>query len=225
MSRAVTADPRAPQPLAILGGTFDPVHHGHLRAAWEAAEALHAEVRLLPARAPPHRPQPVAGAAQRVAMLRAALAGQSRLGLDLRELERDGPSYSIDTLESLRGEIGAQRPLILLLGQDAFAGLSTWRRWTELFDFAHLVVLTRPASLPAWPGPLQQQWQQRLVAAPDALCLAPAGRALALRISALEISASQVRALLAAGREPRYLLPEALLSDPALLAPYRAPRA
>ncbi|MHB1283418.1 MAG: nicotinate-nucleotide adenylyltransferase [Metallibacterium scheffleri] len=213
----------APRPLAIFGGTFDPVHLGHLRAAWEAAEQLDAEVHLLPARVPPHRPQPLASAAARVALLRAALAGQDHLGLDLRELARPGPSYSVDTLAELRAEHGAQRPLILLLGQDAFAGLPTWERWTQLFDLAHIVVLTRPASLPPWPDSLQGQWRQRTVAAPAALRTAAAGAMLNLRVSALEISASQVRTLLAAGREPRYLLPDALLADAALLAPYRMP--
>ena len=210
------------RPLALLGGTFDPVHLGHLRVAWEAAEALDAEVRLLPARAPPHRPQPIASAEARVALLRAALAGQNRLGLDLRELARPGPSYSVDTLTELRAEQGTQRPLLLLLGQDAFAGLPTWRRWMQLFQLAHIVVLTRPASLPIWPDSLQQQWRKRAVTAPAALRATPAGAVFNLRVSALEISASQVRALLAAGREPRYLLPDALLADAALLAPYRA---
>ncbi len=212
----------SPRPLALLGGTFDPVHLGHLRVAWEAAEALDAEVRLLPARAPPHRPQPIASAEARVALLRAALAGQDRLGLDLRELARPGPSYSVDTLTELRAEQGTQRPLLLLLGQDAFAGLPTWRRWMQLFQLAHIVVLTRPASLPIWPDSLQQQWRKRAVTAPAALRATPAGAVFNLRVSALEISASQVRALLAAGREPRYLLPDALLADAALLAPYRA---
>ncbi len=212
----------SPRPLALLGGTFDPVHLGHLRVAWEAAEALDAEVRLLPARAPPHRPQPIASAEARVALLRAALAGQNRLGLDLRELARPGPSYSVDTLTELRAEQGTQRPLLLLLGQDAFAGLPTWRRWMQLFQLAHIVVLTRPASLPIWPDSLQQQWRKRAVTAPAALRATPAGAVFNLRVSALEISASQVRALLAAGREPRYLLPDALLADAALLAPYRA---
>ena len=210
------------RPLALLGGTFDPVHLGHLRVAWEAAEALDVEVRLLPARAPPHRPQPIASAEARVALLRAALAGQDRLGLDLRELARPGPSYSVDTLTELRAEQGTQRPLLLLLGQDAFAGLPTWRRWMQLFQLAHIVVLTRPASLPIWPDSLQQQWRKRAVTAPAALRATPAGAVFNLRVSALEISASQVRALLAAGREPRYLLPDALLADAALLAPYRA---
>lgn len=120
------------RPLALFGGTFDPVHLGHLRAAWEAAEALEADVHLLPAHVPPHRAQPVASSAQRLALLRAALRGQDRLLVDERELRRRGPSYTVDTLRELRGEIGAQRPLLLLLGADAFAGLPSWHEWRAL---------------------------------------------------------------------------------------------
>ncbi len=132
------------QPLAILGGTFDPVHNAHLRVAWEAAERLDAEVRLIPANVPPHRDQPVASARERAAILRAALAGQDRLVLDERELRREGPSWTIDTLIELRDEIGAERPLVLLVGADAFLGLPSWHRWGEMFDYAHIGVLTRP---------------------------------------------------------------------------------
>ncbi|HEX6832976.1 MAG TPA: nicotinate-nucleotide adenylyltransferase, partial [Rudaea sp.] len=130
--------------IAILGGTFDPIHNAHLRVAWEAADALDAEVRLMPANVPPHRPAPAASPAQRVAMLRAALQGQDRLTIDTRELERDGPSYMVDTLRDLRAEFGPERPLVLLLGADAVVGLPGWHEWQRLFDFAHIVVLTRP---------------------------------------------------------------------------------
>ncbi len=207
--------------LAILGGTFDPVHIGHLRAAWEASEALDAEVRLVPAGVPPHRPQPVAKAAERVAMLRAALAGQACLSLDLRELERAGPSYTFDTLASLRAQIGAQRPLILLAGADACAGLPTWHRWRELFDLAHLCVLTRPGHALPLPGELAAETAPRRVTAAAALRESPAGRVYELAVTPLEISATGIRAILAEGGEPRWLVPDALLSDPALLKPYR----
>ncbi|HEU0276751.1 MAG TPA: nicotinate-nucleotide adenylyltransferase [Rhodanobacteraceae bacterium] len=208
-------------PLAIFGGTFDPVHTGHLRAAWEASEALGAEVRLVPARIPPHRPQPVASAAQRAALLRAALAGQRRLQLDLRELERDGPSYTFDTLASVRAEVGVARPLVLLIGADAFAGLSAWHRWRELFDLAHICVLTRPAQIPDMPDELEAEVALRRTADIGLLRTEPAGRVLDMVVSALGISATRIRALLAIGREPRWLVPDALLADPLLLAPYR----
>lgn len=213
------------RPLAIFGGTFDPVHNGHLRAAWEAAAALDADIRLVPAKVPPHRPQPVADATQRAAMLRAALAGQDRLQLDLRELDRAGPSYTFDTLASLRGEIGVQRPLVLVIGADAFAGLSSWHRWRELFGLAHMCVLTRPAQIPDMPQVLADEVAPRLVDGVDALRAEPAGRVLNMIVTALGISATRIRDLLAAGAEPRWLVPDALLADPALLAPYRAGRA
>lgn len=209
------------RPLAILGGTFDPVHLGHLRVAWEAAEALEAEVRLMPAHVPPHRPAPLASAAQRVAMLEAALAGQQRLTLDTRELRRDGASYTVDTLRELRDELPAAQALILLLGADAFAGLPTWHRWRELFEHAHIVVLTRPGHHAPLPAELTAEIAPRRVASRAELRLAAAGKVLDLPVTPLEISASAVRALLAAGREPRWLLPDALFADTQLLAPYR----
>ena len=207
--------------IAVLGGTFDPVHIGHLRVAWEAAEALDADVRLMPAQVPPHRPPPVASAQQRVRMLQLALAGQDRLTLDTRELARPGPSYTFDTLQSLRKEFGNARALILLLGADAFAGLSSWHRWRELFELAHVVVLTRPGHVAAWPAELAAAAVPRRVESAQQLSAAPAGRVLELAVTPLEISASHVRALLAAGREPRWLLPEAVLADAGALAEYR----
>lgn len=209
------------RPLAIFGGTFDPIHIGHLRAAWEAAEALGADVSLVPAKVPPHRPQPVASAEQRAAMLRVALAGQRRLRLDLRELHRDGPSYTFDTLASLRGEIGAARPLVLLIGADAFAGLSSWYRWRELFELAHMCVLTRPAQIPAMPEALAAEVAPRLVEHAERLRVEPAGRVLNMIVTSLGISATRIRNLLAVGAEPRWLVPDVLLDDPEWLAPYR----
>ena len=213
------------RPLALLGGTFDPVHNAHLRVAWEAAETLDADVRLLPASVPPHREQPVANARERAALVQAALAGQSRLSLDVRELRREGPSYTIDTLVELRAEIGEARPLVLLVGADAFAGLSSWHRWKELFDFAHIGVLTRPGhEATALPTELRTKIASRRASGPAQLHESPAGRVLPIAVTPLEISATQVRALLAAGREPRWLVPDALFADPALLAPYRMRR-
>jgi nicotinate-nucleotide adenylyltransferase len=209
------------QAIALLGGTFDPVHIGHLRVAWEAAEALNAQVRLMPAQQPPHRPAPVASAAQRVRMLQLALAGQQRLTLDTRELDRPGPSYTFDTLRSLREEFGDARPLILLLGADAFAGLPTWYRWRELFELAHVGVLTRPGHSAAWQPELADLVAARRVETAQPLSATAAGHVFELAVTALEISASQIRALLMRERDPRWLLPEALLADPQLLAAYR----
>src|SRR6185312_5548796 len=192
------------QPIAILGGTFDPVHIGHLRVAWEAAEALDAQVRLIPAQVPPHRAAPVATAEQRVRMLQLALAGQQRLMLDTRELDRAGPSYTFDTLQSLRAEFGDTRALILLLGADAFAGLPTWHRWRELFELAHIVVLTRPGHAAAWPAELAEVAVARRTQAAHQLGETAAGHVFELAVTQLEVSASQVRAMLADGHDPRW---------------------
>ena len=210
------------KPLAILGGTFDPVHNAHLRVAWEAAERLDAEVRLVPANVPPHRDQPVANAHERAAILRAALQGQDRLVLDERELRREGPSWTIDTLFELRDEIGAERPLVLLVGADAFLGLPSWHRWGELFDYAHVGVLTRPGhEIATLPTELRIKVASRRTADANALLASPCGRVLPKQVTPLALSATEVRALLAAGGEPRYLMPDAVLADPRLLAPYR----
>jgi nicotinate-nucleotide adenylyltransferase len=208
------------RPLAVFGGTFDPIHIGHLTVAWEAAELLDAEVRLMPANVPPHRSSPLASPAERVAMLQAALAGQSRLVLDARELERDGPSYTIDTLCELRAEQG-ERPLVLLLGADAFAGLPSWNRWRELFDFAHIGVLSRPGVEAARPAVLAEEVATRRVDDVVALRTEPCGKLVELAVTPLEVSATRIRELLAVGRDPRYLLPAGLFDDPALLEPYR----
>lgn len=209
------------RPLAIFGGTFDPVHLGHLSVAWEASELLDAEVHLMPASVPPHRPAPIANAAQRVAMLRAALQKQSRLSLDTRELARTGPSYTIDTLLELRAEQGS-RPLVLLIGADAFAGLPAWHRWRELFEVAHIGVLSRPGVEATPPEALEQEAATRRIADPAILHTLPAGKVIELAVTPLEISATRVRELLAEGRDPRYLLPCGLFDDKAVLAPYRS---
>jgi nicotinate-nucleotide adenylyltransferase len=213
------------RPLAILGGTFDPVHLGHLRVAWEAAEFLDAEVRLMPAHVPPHRAQPVADAQQRVALLRAALAGQSRLQLDERELHRQGPSYTVDTLIELREEIGMMQSVVLLVGADAWAGLPDWHRWRDLFELAHIGVLSRAGHEISESEALAAASRARRTIDPSALARSAAGQVIEIRVSALEISSTHIRNELADGRQPRFLVPDGLLVEPSLLAPYVAPGA
>lgn len=210
------------KPLAVFGGTFDPVHLGHLSVAWEAAELLDAEVHVMPASVPPHRPPPLAGADQRVSMLRVALQGQQRLRLDTRELRREGPSYSVDTLTELRAEQG-DRPVVLLVGADSFTGFSAWHRWRDMFALAHIGVLSRPGVTREWPPELRDEVAPRRVDDPLQLRDLPAGKVINLDVTALEISSTRIRQLLAAGRDPRFLLPAGLFDDPALLAPYRHP--
>src|SRR5210317_2209069 len=123
--------------IGVFGGTFDPIHFGHLRSALEICESLDLkEIRFIPCRIPPHRGEPVADPMQRMAMVRAALAGQPDMILDDREIKREGPSYMVDTLESLRSEFTTE-PLCLVLGMDAFLGLSSWHRWKDLLTLAH----------------------------------------------------------------------------------------
>lgn len=199
--------------IALLGGTFDPIHIGHLRAATEVAQALRAQVRLLPARIPPHRPQPVASAGQRLQMLQIALAGSEGLCADDRELRREGPSYSFDTLSEFRREFGPQRPLALIVGADAFAAFNHWHRWQEIFGLAHVVVLERPgaATAPDWPAELKAEVDARHCDEVSELSRSGSGCLCQLAIPALAISATSVRAALARGASARWLVPDAVL--------------
>jgi nicotinate-nucleotide adenylyltransferase len=204
--------------LGLLGGTFDPVHYGHLRAAEAVRLALRlAEVRLLPAGDPPHRAAPVAPAAHRLAMLELALAEFPGLALDAREIARPGKSYTVLTLEELRAE-APLRPLALIVGVDAFAGLPTWHRWAAIFDLAHIVVVTRPdAPLPGTPsGPLAALWNERLRRDPAALESRPAGAIYVLPIPPQRVSSTAVRRALATGPEGidavRGMVPPAVLA-------------
>jgi nicotinate-nucleotide adenylyltransferase len=208
------------KPIVLFGGTFDPVHIAHLRVALEAAEILDAHVRLMPANTPPHRPAPIANAEQRTSMLERAIAGQERLSVDARELKRSGPSYTVDTLVELRGELPREQSIAILLGDDAFAGLPTWHRWRELFELAHVVVMTRPGHGGERSRELAEQVERRL-ADVGAISRTPAGHVVTIAVTPLEISASHVRRILAEGRDPRWLLPDALMQDKNVLMPYR----
>lgn len=196
--------------IGVYGGTFDPVHYGHLRTALEVQEALDLDAMLmLPARQPPHREPPQAAPEARRDMLALALQGQDRLVLDGRELARPGPSYMVDTLESLRAEHG-ERPLGLVLGEDAFAGLDGWDRWERLLELAHLLVMTRPGGVrPA--GKPARLLAERGVTEAARLKSRPAGLIYQCEVTALAISATAIRAQQATGRSSRYLLPEAVL--------------
>ena len=204
--------------LGILGGTFDPIHYGHLRAADEVQRILGlAETRLVPAGDPPHRRAPGASAAHRLAMLRLAVQEFPALGVDARELSRAGKSYTFDTLTELRRE-HPERPLALIVGADAFAGLPSWHRWRELFGLAHVVVVTRPGAALAGslPGALGDEWNRRLASDPAALESARSGSILSVAITPQPISATAIREALA--RAPsgiddvRGLLPTAVLT-------------
>lgn len=195
----------------FYGGTFDPVHEGHLAIARAAHAMLGEPVHVMPAADPPHRPPPGASADDRVAMLELALVGEAGLLLDLRELRREGPSYSVDTLQALRAEFGADAPLALLVGADSFLGLPTWHRWQELFGLAHFVVAGRPGSLlESASAELKAATAARWVEDPAALRAAPAGRLLLLHQPLHVHSATAVRRLIGEGKPWRHLLPPAV---------------
>lgn len=197
-------------PVGLLGGTFDPVHHGHLRAALEVRAACGLdELRLVPAGLPPHRAAPVAPAALRLRMLRAAVAGVPGLAVDDRETRRPGPSYTIDTVEALRAEEPG-RPLCLVLGADAFLGLEGWRRWRDLLGCVHVVVIPRPGWEPDAGGALGAELAARRAPGPGALREPGGGAIVVQAVTPLAISASAIRELLAGGGDPRFLVPEAV---------------
>lgn len=200
------------KPIGIFGGTFDPVHFGHLRSALELKEQLGLEsVHLIPCNIPPHRTQPHASAEQRRIMLELAVAEEPELLLDGRELERSGPSYMVDTLRSLRQEYGDTRSLSLIIGADAFLGLPNWYHWQELVQLAHIVVAHRPGWLLdefALDAPLQLLLQQHRLSEVKQLCDAPAGGVLFQPVTQLAISASDIRQRIADGGSANYLLPQ-----------------
>ncbi|MCX7169323.1 MAG: nicotinate-nucleotide adenylyltransferase [Proteobacteria bacterium] len=202
-------------PLGIFGGTFDPLHYGHLRLAEEACQTLGlTEVRWIPAGQPPHRAAPLAPAAERMAMVRLGIAANPLFSLDDSEALRGRPSYSVPTLARLRAQVGAHRPLVLLLGADAFLGLTGWHRWQELFQLAHLAIATRPGfelASDQLEAALADEFRQRQSHAATALAAVPAGRILTYRITALDISATGLRAIFKAGGSGRYLLPDPVL--------------
>jgi nicotinate-nucleotide adenylyltransferase len=201
--------------IGILGGTFDPIHCGHLRLAQEVAEALAlAQVRFIPGGTPPHRAQPQTPASERVAMVKLAIAGNPLFVLDERETRRAGLSYTFDTLTQLRAELGAVQPLLLIMGADAFLAFDQWRRWRDIFALAHIAVAHRPRTdlTAIKDATLAQEFTQRLITDAQALQHAPAGAIAVVPITALDISSTAIRAAIRGGRSARYLV------DPDVLA-------
>ena len=204
------------KPVGILGGTFNPVHYGHLRIAEELADALALdEVRLMPANLPPLRDAPDVAGAVRLHMVRLAIAGNPRLLADDREVSKTSLCYTVDSLAALREELGPDRPLVLLIGADAFARLHRWHRWSDLFGLTHFAVAERGGhasiTTAALDPALAAVLASRRVEDPAQLRAAPAGSIYLAPTSVLQISATRIRALVARGSSARYLLPQAVL--------------
>lgn len=201
-------------PIGILGGTFDPIHYGHLRMAEELAGWLALEqVRFIPASQPPHRSQPRTGVRHRLEMTRLAIAGNAKFTLDAREVERKGTSYTEETLGSLRQELGPGIPLWLFMGADAFLGLNTWKNWQTLLALANIAVAHRPGyrlvHADALADDLRSVLQEHQVREP-----APGrafGQVILRPVTQLDISATGIRNAIREGKSPRYLLPEPVL--------------
>lgn len=201
--------------VGILGGTFDPIHHGHLRMAEDLADCLQLdEIRFIPAANPPHKQAPTTSAEDRAQMVQLAISNNPRFKLDARELHREGASYTIDTLLSLRAELGESPALCLIMGSDAFAEFDSWHRWQEILGLCHLVLVERPhvglaeALRPALQTLLRECYAEQ----PAQLAASASGLITIQRITALDISATGIRSHLANGRSIRYLLPDAVMS-------------
>jgi nicotinate-nucleotide adenylyltransferase len=202
-------------PLGLIGGTFDPVHYGHLRLAEEAADHLGlARVRWIPSGNPGHRAAPRTAGVHRSAMVRAAIADNPRFELDASEADLAGPGFTIDTLGRLRRELGDARPLVFIIGADQLHAFHTWRAWRELLDLAHFAVGERPGfplDAAALDAAVAAQWARRR-GGPAALAAAPGGAIVSFPLTQLAISASDIRHRLARGASARYLLPPEVLA-------------
>ena len=197
-------------PIGLFGGTFDPIHYGHLRTAFELLQALKLmQVRFLPTGNPPHREVPLAPAELRLQMVRAAVVGQAGFVVDDRETRRQGLSYSIDTLTELRADY-PQHPLCLLLGMDAFLGLPTWHRWRDIFELCHVVVAHRPGWKAPMMGPLGKLMVDRGTGSVRELHGSLAGRIYVQAVTQLEIASTDLRAVVSSGQDLRYLVPDAV---------------
>ena len=196
--------------IGILGGTFDPVHQGHIILAGELLEHLHLkQMRLLPCKIPVHRDKPTASTEDRLAMLQLATAGTDLL-IDCRELERSGPSYTIDSLRSLRDETGSAQALAFCMGTDAFATLTNWHQWQDFLELSHLVIMARPASTMSLAPELKSLLTAKQVPDPTFLHQQPNGLIYLASLSQIPLSSTHVRQKIASGNIPEHTLAPAV---------------
>jgi nicotinate-nucleotide adenylyltransferase len=198
------------QAIGIFGGTFDPVHFGHLRTALELQQALDlAEIRFIPCYQPVHRKLPIASPEQRLAMVRCAVIDEPTLKVDSCEIQRKGPSYMIETLEILHKKL-PQTPLCLIMGIDTLLGFASWHRYEKILQLAHLVIAHRPQYQLPHSGVMATLLKQHLTHTPLTLHETKAGSIVLHPVTPLEISATDIRKQIAMGQNPRYLLPDSV---------------
>lgn len=191
--------------IGLLGGTFDPIHFGHLRPALDVQQALNLpSIRLIPLKTPPHREPPVASGKQRSAMIAASIRNVPGLQLDTRELTRSGVTYTVETLRELRREYPGT-PLFLLIGTDAFNQFPGWHRPDEILELAHLIIMRRPKEQ------RPRHYKDRVVETPSAMMSEATGRILFQPVTQLDISATRIRRMIREGRSPQFLMPDAAL--------------
>lgn len=199
--------------VGIFGGTFNPIHFGHLRMAQELASALAMdEVKFIPSANPPHKDNVMVSAEHRSAMVQLAIADNPLFSVDELELKREGSSYTIDTLISLRESLGQGTSLCLMMGSDAFVKLNTWHRWQELLDYAHIVLVQRPSSQPqeALPSEVETLLRDHYTDQHADLANENAGAIMMQAITGQDISATGIRGMLGSGESVRYLVPSAV---------------
>ncbi|MBQ0211912.1 nicotinate-nucleotide adenylyltransferase [Proteus vulgaris] len=200
------------QAIALYGGTFDPIHYGHLRPV-EALSGLIGlkEVVWLPNNIPPHRPQPEASSQQRLDMVRLALEPYSSFKVDTRELEKLTPSYTIETLRDFRQEIGNKQPLAFIIGQDSLLSINTWHQWEKLLDICHLLVCARPGYQTHFESPQMQEWlKKHQTNQQEDIHYLPSGKIFLADTPLYNISATDIRARHKAGIDCHDLLPSSV---------------
>ncbi|MDQ7072538.1 MAG: nicotinate-nucleotide adenylyltransferase [Gammaproteobacteria bacterium] len=208
-----------PEAIGILGGTFDPIHFGHLRPALDVAEQLGLErIHLIPSARPPHRSEPQASPEQRLTMLQLAVKNNPQFVVDDRELHREGHSYTVDTLVSLRQDF-PECPLYLMLGTDAFSHIQTWHHWQELLELAHIVVMQRADEPLTMPDEMKAWYQQHQAQESDNNQLA--GKIWPVHVTQLAISATDIREKISNNLNPQYLLPDAVIQLIGMLGLYK----
>jgi nicotinate-nucleotide adenylyltransferase len=195
----------------IYGGTFDPIHHGHLRLAVELLDRLGVpEIALMPCHIPPHRESPGASSDLRLELLQLAVADEPGLVIDDRELVREGASYTADTLRQIREEIGPDEPLAMVVGTDSFAGFDRWQEWRRIPELAHIIVVVRPGSDIPGESAAADLLSVRAAESVDELYNSANGRILVLELPLMDVSATGIRERIAHGRSPRYLIPDSV---------------